>query len=476
MSKCDIAIELDQPDKELRVGDRVIGHVRIMTDRDTTCRGVYVGCVIRSDIPGGKTEQRGEVVNLFSGNITANQPMVLRFDIPTCMGPGNYRGVHLEIGHHVEARADIPWAIDPSVRRPIEVVAGDTEPILGSEPIGKGGLKGALGALVAIGFVLSNLVGMGRMQVGWLVGIGLVVGLLLLVFWSLFVLLPKWRLGRCELALREPKFSPGDWLRGSFLITPRTSMMPRTIAIRLTLAEQWKVGSGDEERTERLPIYSRDLVALERPQLVGGMPKRIDFATRLPPIAAYSATLDRCAVSWSLEADVAITGLSQLGRRQELWVAPASDRSRRMRLATANEAQRFQELEPERFDEVISRLSGGDDPEDELSFAETAAQFWKARNRPADRQRLVDGLGGLPLEVCVRLQRRPIRGAGDETRGGEAVVRFWGQFDDPPLPVTVVVPEEISDEFEEAIGQDWCGLSEVVGWDEVAGRLVLRVI
>jgi hypothetical protein len=85
-------------------------------------------------------------------------------------------------------------------------------------------------------------------------------------------------------------------------------------------------------------------------------------------------------------------------------------------------------------------------------------------------------LGGLPLEVCVRLQRRPIRGAGDETRGGEAVVRFWGQFDDPPLPVTVVVPEEISDEFEEAIGQDWCGLAEVVGWDEAAGRLVLRVI
>jgi hypothetical protein len=436
MSKCDIAIELDQPDKELRVGDRVIGHVRVMTDRDTTCRGVYVGCVIRSDIPGGKTEQRGEVVNLFSGNITANQPMVLRFDIPTCMGPGNYRGVHLEIGHHIEARADIPWAIDPSVRRPIEVVAGDTEPILGSEPIGKGGLTGALGALVAIGFVLSNFVGMGRMQVGWLVGIGLVVGSLLIVFWSLFVLLP----------------------------------------IRLTLAEQWTVGSGDEQRTERLPIYSRDLVSLERPQLVGGMPKRIEFATRLPPIAAYSATLDRCAVSWSLEADVAITALSQLGRRQELWVAPASDRSRRMRLATANEAQRFQGMEPERFDEVISQSSGGDDPEDELSFAETAAQFWKARNRPADRQRLVDGLGGLPLEVCVRLQRRPIRGAGDETRGGEAVVRFWGQFDDPPLPVTVVVPEEISDEFEEAIGQDWCGLAEVVGWDEAAGRLVLRVI
>lgn len=476
MSKCDIAIELDEPDKELRVGERVTGHVRVVTDRDTTCRGIYVGCVIRSEIPAGKTEERGEVVNLFSGNITANRPMVLRFDIPTCAGPGNYRGVHLDIGHHVEARADIPWAVDPSVRRPIEVVAGDAEPVLATEPVGKGGWTRALSALFAIGFVLSNFVGMGRMQVGWLVGIGLVVGLLLIVFWSLFVLLPKWKLGRCELALREPKFSPGDRLQGSFLITPRTSVMPRTITIRLTLAEQWKVGSGDEQRTERLPIYSRELVLLERPQLVGGMPKRIEFATRLPPIAAYSATLDRCAVSWSLEADVAITELSQLGRRQELWVAPASDRSRRMRLAMANEAERFQALEPERFDEVISQSSGGDEPEDELTFAETAAQFWKAKNRPADRQRLVDGLKGLPLEVCVRLQRRPIRGAGDETRGGEAVVQFWGQFDDPPLPVTVVVPEEISDEFEEAIGQDWCGVAEVVGWDEAAGRLLLRVI
>lgn len=476
MSKCDIAIELDEPDKELRVGERVTGHVRVVTDRDTTCRGIYVGCVIRSEIPAGKTEERGEVVNLFSGNITANRPMVLRFDIPTCAGPGNYRGVHLDIGHHVEARADIPWAVDPSVRRPIEVVAGDAEPVLATEPVGKGGWTRALSALFAIGFVLSNFVGMGRMQVGWLVGIGLVVGLLLIVFWSLFVLLPKWKLGRCELALREPKFSPGDRLQGSFLITPRTSVMPRTITIRLTLAEQWKVGSGDEQRTERLPIYSRELVLLERPQLVGGMPKRIEFATRLPPIAAYSATLDRCAVSWSLEADVAITELSQMGRRQELWVAPASDRSRRMRLAMANEAERFQALEPERFDEVISQSSGGDEPEHELTFAETAAQFWKAKNRPADRQRLVDGLKGLPLEVCVRLQRRPIRGAGDETRGGEAVVQFWGQFDDPPLPVTVVVPEEISDEFEETIGQDWCGVAEVVGWDEAAGRLLLRVI
>lgn len=475
MSKCDIAIELDEPDKELRVGERVTGQVRIVTDRDTTCRGIYVGCVIRSDIPVGKTEQRGEVVNLFSGNITANQPMVLRFDIPTCAGPGNYRGVHLDIGHHIEARADIPWAIDPSVRRPIEVIAGDAEPVLATEPIGKGGWTRALSALFAIGFILSNFVGMARMQIGWLVGAGLVVGLLLIVFWSLFVLLPKWRVGRCELTLREPKFSPGDWLQGSFLITPRTSVMPRTIAIRLTLAEQWTVGSGDEQRTERMPIYSRDLVLLERPQLVGGMPKRIEFATRLPPIAAYSATLERCAVLWSLETDVAITGLAHLVRRQELWVAPSSDRSRRMRLAMANEAERFQESEPERFDEVISQLSGGDDSADELTFAETAAQFWKAKNRPADRQRLVDGLRGLPLEVCVRLQRRPIRGAGDQTRGGEGMVQFWGQFDDPPLPVTVVVPEEISDEFEEAIGQDWCGLSEVVGWDEAAGRLVLRV-
>lgn len=476
MSKCDIAIELDEPDKELRVGERVTGHVRIVTDRDTTCRGIYVGCVIRSDIPVGKTEQRGEVVNLFSGNITANQPMVLRFDIPTCAGPGNYRGVHLDIGHHVEARADIPWAIDPSVRRPIGVISGDTEPVLATEPIGKGGWTRALSALFAIGFILSNFVGMGRMQIGWLVGAGLVVGLLLIVFWSLFVVLPKWRVGRCELTLREPKLSPGDWLQGSFLITPRTSVMPQTIAIRLTLAEQWTVGSGDEQRTERLPIYSRDLVLLERPQLVGGMPKRIEFATRLPPIAAYSATLERCAVSWSLETDVAITGLAHLGRRQELWVRPSSDRGRRMRLAMANEAERFQALDPERFDEVISQLTSGDDPEDELTFAETAAQFWKAKNRPADRQRLVDGLKGLPLEVCVRLQRRPIRGAGNETRGGEGMVQFWGQFDDPPLPVMVVVPEEISDEFEEAIGQDWCGLSEVVGWDEASGRLVLRVI
>ena len=52
----------------------------------------------------------------------------------------------------------------------------------------------------------------------------------------------------------------------------------------------------------------------------------------------------------------------------------------------------------------------------------------------------------------------------------------WRGLADSSLPVTVVVPEEISDEFEEAIGQDWCGLSEVVGWDEAAGRLVLQVI
>ncbi len=123
MAKCDLTISIEGDETRWQPGDSVRGVVVVESDSDFRCDDLSIRCGWRTHGKGNRAEAWKEPISLFQGQLTAGLPGSFPFEIqiPTD-GPVSYEGHYLNVGWLLQARADIPWKLDPSAEFELQVV------------------------------------------------------------------------------------------------------------------------------------------------------------------------------------------------------------------------------------------------------------------------------------------------------------------------------------------------------------------
>ena len=125
MSKCELEIVFDNDKREYHVGDTVKGKVNVKVNASCQCDKLTLDHQWRTHGRGNRAQGRVDSENLFSGQWDTPGTYAYPFELILPAGPLTYRGHHINVDWYLNARADIPWAIDPKAEEEVILTRGE---------------------------------------------------------------------------------------------------------------------------------------------------------------------------------------------------------------------------------------------------------------------------------------------------------------------------------------------------------------
>ena len=306
MSKCDISIELENPDSTFHSGETINGTVTIAVNKNVNCRALKIAGYWKTHGRGNRDSGRyGEKI-VYEGDLQAGETQTYPFSIPIeDRLPLTYHGKLINIDHYVDVRVDIPWGFDPKERKEIIVLPGSegnlTEPKQ-PDPHATGLMIGrAAGGIVAVILCLFGILTI-PFCVGFpILAVGLVVG-----FFSFRKLLAEQRVGDVEVVVDSAVIAPSDSLPITVNFTPRKAGKINEIAATLTATETAVSGSGTNKSTHtnnlyKLPFNLKIPTSFQAHQQVS-----CSGTIAIPDTDAYTFDTGDNEVSWSLKVKIDI--------------------------------------------------------------------------------------------------------------------------------------------------------------------------
>lgn len=470
MAKCDLWIELDDPEKMYAGGGTITGVVKVQADANVKCKGLEVSS-------GWKTHGRGNVdtgtiatENLFSGEWTAGEQTEYRFELPIADWPPSYHGHYLNVDHYIDARAKIPWGFDPKVSVPFLM-----RPTVGSEGAIKHSnateISGTIGCIIAAVFV-SLFVGIGGMVAIMTFPFGLILFLLVggsgFGFWFFKKFLPKYLLGDVNYFIVEETLTPGQNVNGELVIQPRRNVPVNAITVHFQAREQCVSGSGSNRTTHKNVFFEKIVTLQESTTLAAGQEHRFKLDFQLPDNAPYSIDLSDNDLIWSAALRVDIPRWPDWTKEIALTVVPSGEA-----VDQVTDSGGEQNMPPLPVEPPVVGADG--DSGSDITFAETAQHLWSTRQDREQVEMLVEAVSGLTFSIEAIVERRLLYSGEEDPHVYKDGYAVWAHFTDPPLPLVVYVPHELADEFERAGRDGWQGRGTIVGWDSQHGRLQVKL-
>ncbi len=333
MSRCDLSIRFDREDRTYRPGDEIRGEVTVLANRDVKSNGLQIelGWATHGagNVDKGTLETfREEHLHLSAGRETTH---AFRFVAPT--RPLTYHGTLLNVELRVNARVDVPWAIDPKASEDLILVAGhgSRDAYLCEPPSFTPQASNSKAAKV-IGWILSPLILVMVLMLFALVVMvsPIILGVLLVKFVRKRMAVR--RLGRVDLRVDAPeavekKLAPAERIRSfrrdpaklTHAISPGRDfqvwvqfMPPRAIELSATVTlvgeERCRSGSGSNAVTHRRRVCEAKTVLTEKRLYQSGQPVQFQARITPPDEAAYSFSSSDNHLEWSLEIRIDIAG------------------------------------------------------------------------------------------------------------------------------------------------------------------------
>ncbi len=337
MSKCDLEIILERPDRTYQPGDTVRGMVGVTVNADCTCNGLTLTREWRTHGSGNKARGDSASEVLFKGAWTAGEQHVHPFEFRLPQGPLTYHGHHLNVDWYLRASADIPWAFDPKHEEEI-IVAGTPERLprgalakvgdagdrtmSGVVQLGVGGVLVAVAsgfAIAGVGLTATNgLFGMLFLALPvlfWLVGFGVFVsGVRKVVAGRIY--------GGVQVEVSPVEARGGDTVAVRVAFTPRRQVTLIRAVARLKAVERCVSGSGTNSRTHTRTVHESEVVLRGAGPLLPGVPVEIHGAVTLPKKVAPSFVASDNALQWTVEILLDGEGWKDWERVWNLWVSP----------------------------------------------------------------------------------------------------------------------------------------------------------
>jgi len=321
-AKCDLSIELDQPERRYRPGDPITGLVRVQVGGETKCDGLTITQQWRTHGRGNRASGPALPVELFRGPWqpgTYTYPF--RLECPR--EPASYHGEVLNVDWYLDARADVPWAIDAKASTDFFVDYGADA----SYELLVHGAEEALSQASAV-FLLFLLPFWGAGFFVLYLGVTETpVALIGGGAWLLFVgfltyLVVKKRVAKAAFSRFAPEVSGG--VDGPLVVELGYATQRRVNAVEAKLVAEEVVvsGSGTNQTTYREIAYE-----LGERKVVGSIGQRslsFTFDVPHPSTVGYSFEASDNQLRWYVSFDCDIEGWPDLEQRVELELRPRS--------------------------------------------------------------------------------------------------------------------------------------------------------
>ncbi len=468
MAKCDLSIDLDEPDRVYVPGDKITGTLHVLADADVRCKGLEIQSGWRTHGRGNVARGTSEAVTLFSGEWTAGQRESYRFELSVADWPPSYHGNYINVDHYVDARAKIPWSFDPKASA--EFVMRPTSPPTTDATQQVTEIRGCFGSVFAGIVFIAILSTFGAIMVGlatapWIALVFATIAAPIVLFLAARFLLPRWLLGNVEAELQTPQVAPGGSVRAKLAFRPKRQVTINRITAELAGSEVCISGSGSNRTTHRNKFFSDVHVLQEAATLRANDHQAFEFEFPVPGDVPYSFDLNDNDLNWTVELRVDIPRWPDWTKSLKLLVYPDGSEG-----GFPSDRQGGSETVAEPGWESEPRF------EDSITFAETATHLWNIREDDEQVDLLIDAVTGLTFDIETHVERRLLYSGPEDPEVYPDGYAVWARYSDPPLPLALYVPHELGDEFEQAGDEAWTVRGTIIGWDRRHGRLQIKVL
>lgn len=269
MSKCDLQILFDRPDRRYKFGEAMAGVVKISAYEDFHCRRLTL---IREWKTGGRGNHAsgGEEGMIFADDTEfhAGETHEYPFRFAGLLGPVSYQGNYLQIDWQLRAQVDIPLAVDVKREEKFLLVPGATteEILLGAEtsspdiPVTAGELaeRMTMAKMLAIPFFF---IGLAMMYLSGWHPVALALGLAVTAFgaWQMFLMvrnkLAQRKVGAVEVQVQPDTLHPGQQLECKILLPAWHAKLLQKVTVTLKGEERVVSGLGNHKTTHTHTIH-----------------------------------------------------------------------------------------------------------------------------------------------------------------------------------------------------------------------------
>ncbi len=497
-----IRIEFDGGDRVFRSGETVAGAVVVEVDDGSRCEYVMLRASWRTHGKGTVAKGRHGSLTLHEGPIPAGVTRFpFRFEAPG--EPFTYRGHLLNVDHYLEARIEIPWALDPSVEEDFVVVPGavPAPPPDPDQAVGPG-LESVPNPL------LPMVIGSVTLVVALLTfpfpGILFLVVAAAFLFAGLRQKAAASRVGDVVVIVEPQVVSPGDEVRVAVGLFPPKDVALNGVTATLRGAEVVVSGSGTDRKTHRHVAHRDERPLVGAGTLPGGVERVLETTFTVPSLGMWTFAAERNRVLWDVRVEVDIPSWPDWSSSTPIVVWPARGAveapAARPRIAAPEPAAPpppppprkavatvvpKPEAPPEvvREPEVVPQAKAATPsapsppvpaPASDGSFAAAVREVLDAGVVSGDRRTKAAALVGRSVSCEVRIERVQRPFGRNLAAGYEGGRTLRGTLDDSGLPVEVRIPAADADAVDALKrGGTWPTRGTLVEWARLPDRPVI---
>ncbi len=327
MAKCNLSLEIANPKEQYVPGDTVDVIVHVDTTDSVQCKDLALELGWRTHGTGNRDIGTALTQTLFAGQWSPGEDESYRAQvtIPELSAgfPATYHGRHINVDWHLQARADIPWAIDPKAEARIFVSPNTQDVpdyeypgIWPTEPVKLAGNSGCLVALM----IFTTVGGTVALFYHPLVAVACYVVAAIALAFVLKEKALRERIGEVGFGVSPDRPAIGGELHGFVQISPPGRLDMESVTMTLTGTEVAVSGSGTQQSTHRHVTFTQSATQAEHHTIESGDLLELDFPFQVPVDQPPSFKADNNRVEWALSMEVTVLGAKGLLAGKELTV------------------------------------------------------------------------------------------------------------------------------------------------------------
>jgi len=295
MSRCNISIDFDKPDRVYQPGETISGEISIQVTKDTQCSGLIVEQFWQTHGRGNTDRGDLHTVILDEGMWQEGDHYRFPFTFATPNGPPTYRGKYLNIDHYIEVRVDVPWAFDPTHREEFILLPGDRPYAHAPEINETSNTSSSLAKWAGVPFLI--IAGILIVTPLFFIGIPLMIGAL---FFIMRNFMAEKRIGKVDVHWDNLAAVPGEPLGLNINFVPIVTGKLNAITAVLRGVESVESGSGTKRTTHTHVLEERTVTLYSEGGVTAGVPIDLNCEIPIPQTDAFTFIASDNKIMWTV--------------------------------------------------------------------------------------------------------------------------------------------------------------------------------
>lgn len=506
MSKCQISIIFDRPDRVYFGGETIRGNARITVQDDTQGKGIKLTHFWKTHGRGNTNTGLTETIELAGPQLLmAGDELDLPFEIVAPTHPITYHGNLIYVDHYVRVDVAVPWARDPWSEEEYILRPGNPPPQMTGQRDQLVSLKppaAKLGWITKTILTLLAVAFMGVIAVFATIMLPVILVIVAIV-WIRKTAIAA-RVGNVEVAMPHLIVAPEEQWPVSIRFTPRKSFTINSITVQIIADESASSGSGSNRTTHKHNLVSVRHVLHEGGLLRAGETVDKEAQITFPGFKAFSFEESDNSIKWKAEVRIDIPRFPDWSKTEALQVVPIEFLGDQARLTDGTTGAARTAFEQEAASWTPSKDEPDDDFRDDVPRSSGSSNVGSSNvgssgiettgagaatmqelltqlqsvERSNQRPGIIDSVSGLDMDVDVVIDRIVTSigtmNAEAEYANGKTVT---GTIAGTQQTIEVTALKEYNAQLESLRrGDTWRTTVNVVDWDNLYHRIQSRQV